>query len=137
MLSNRKEALEIAVIDRTGDLLREKTERAQFRINRCFIATKDWTVPGRIAGKGCGSGTDLERHTPNKRDKMDRQCLHPFVSIGRLMHMPPMPLVENLPQRIGNGHIVLLARDFLLGWAIQRNEVVGRYPAFFRVKFRE
>jgi hypothetical protein len=46
MLSNRTEALEIAVSDRAGDLLGEKTERGQFRINRCFITTKDRAAPG-------------------------------------------------------------------------------------------
>ena len=97
MLSNWTEALEIAVSDHAGDLLSQKTERAQFRINRCFITTKDRTAPGRIAGIGRGSGPDLERHTADKSDEMDRQRLHPFGSIGRFMDLPPLPLVENFP----------------------------------------
>ena len=137
MLSNRTEALEIAVRKRAGDLFGEKTERAQFRINRRFITTKDWTGPGGIAGIRRCSRPDLERHTPDKGDEMNRQCLHPFVSIGRLVDVPPLPLVENSPQGIGNGCVVLLARDFLLGRTIEFDKVVSGYPAFFRVKFRE
>ena len=81
--------------------------------------------------------SDLERHTPDKSDEMDRQRLHPFISIGRLMDLPPTPLVENFPQRSGNGYVVLLARDFFLARAIERDDMVVGYSAFFRVKFRE
>jgi hypothetical protein len=68
---------------------------------------------------------------------MDRQRLHPFGSIGRLVDVLPLPLVENFPQRVRNSCIVLLARDFFLGRAIALDEVIVGDPVFFRVKFRE
>ena len=79
--------------------------------------------------------SDLERHTPDKSDEIDRQRLHPFGSIGRLVDVLPLPLVENFPQRVRNSCIVLLARDFFLDQAIELDEVIVGDSAFFRVKF--
>jgi hypothetical protein len=79
--------------------------------------------------------SDLERHTPDKSDEMDGQRLHPFGSIGRLVDVLPLPLVENFPQRVRNSCIVLLARDFFLGRAIELDEVIVGDSTFFRVKF--
>jgi len=42
----------------------------------------------------------------------------------------PLSLVENFPQRVGNSCIVLLARDFFLGRAIELDEVIVGDPAF-------
>ncbi len=62
---------------------------------------------------------------------MDRQRLHPFGSIGRLVDVLPLPLVENFPQRVRNSCIVLLARDFFLGRAIALDEVIVRRSRVF------
>jgi hypothetical protein len=44
---------------------------------------------------------------------------------------------ENFPQRVGNGCIILLARDFFLGRGIELDKMGVGGPALFLVKFRE
>jgi hypothetical protein len=53
----------------------------------------------------------------------------------RFVHRPPMALAKNIAQWAGNCRVVLLARDFLFGRAIQTDQMVRRNPAFLRIKF--
>ena len=68
---------------------------------------------------------------------MDRECPDPPGAARRLMHAPPLPLIENFPERNDDACVVLLARNFFVRWAVQTDQVIISDTALFRIKFRE
>jgi hypothetical protein len=44
-------------------------------------------------------------------------------------------LLENFPERTGNGRVVLFAADFLFGRTVESSKMVGGDTTLLRVKF--
>src|SRR4029077_20869995 len=77
------------------------------------------------------------RHAPNESDEMNPKRLNPLLPIGRFVNVPPLPLLENFPQRLSNGGVVFFARNFLLRRAVESEQMIISDPAFLGIKFRE
>src|SRR6185437_4830770 len=82
-------------------------------------------------------GPNLKRHAPDESDEVNPKGLHPLLPIGRFVNAPPLPLLENFPQRLSDGSVVLLARNFFLRRTVEPDQMIISDPAFPRIKFRE
>jgi len=63
--------------------------------------------------------------------------LNSLLPIGCLVNVPPLPLLENFPQRLSDGGVVLLARNFFLRRTVEPDHMIISDPAFPGIKFRE
>ena len=95
------------------------------------------TASRSIALIGRRHGPNLKRHAPDESDEVNPKGLHPLLPIGRFVNVPPLPLLENFPQRLSNGGIVFFPRNFFLKGAIDSDQMIISDPAFLGIKFRE
>ena len=82
-------------------------------------------------------GANLKRHAPDESDEVNPKGLHPLFSIGRFVNVPPLPLLENFPQRLSDGGVVFFPRNFLLRRAVESDQMIISDPAFPGIKFPE
>src|SRR5437879_12649372 len=68
---------------------------------------------------------------------MDGARGHGLFLLGRFVQCPPLPLLENIAERIGNRRVVLFPADFFFGGTLEPDKMIARDPALFSVKGRE
>src|SRR6266702_4503730 len=68
---------------------------------------------------------------------MDGARGHGLFLLGRFVQCPPLPLLENIAERIGNRRVIVFPADFFFGGTLEADKMIARDPALFSVKGRE